>query len=236
MTFQELFEHYYSLYRGESTAPASTDPEWTLAWRYYNDALNRLVKMDDTKWSFLFATLQGSTQVSPALVRTLQSSVTSYTAPTDMMEPGGYVTYVDSAGNRTNLPVLRPHEVQSVSPASVYAYFTGDEQSGFTLHTNPTPSTAQVGQSIDYVYYRKPTYLTSTEDGTSLVEAGDPAFYYNHMLAQRYRVSRNYPSYQTALRDSEEALKGMKLKNNSGYHYNSWTMASNSNSTGGWGV
>lgn len=228
MTFSTLFAHYYTLYRAEGTPPATTDDEWTIAIRLYNNALLRMAAMDDTKWNFLYATLQGSTQVSPALVRTVTTATTTYTAPTDMAEPGGLYSFTDSSGARTTYPIIQPHEVQTMNPNSHFGYFTGDQESGFTLHINPTPTTSEVGQSIDYIYYKKPTLLiASTDDGTvetgsSTIAGGDPAFYYNHMLAQRYRADESYSNYQTALRDAEEALKGMKLKNNSGSYYNSW--------------
>lgn len=222
MTFTQLFAIYYTLFRGEDSPPSITDPEWTVAINLYNNAVNRMVAMDDTKWNFLFTTLQSSAQVSPALVRTLGSGVTTYAAPTDMAEPGGILTYIDTSGNAHNYPIIQPHEVQIQSEAAHYGYFTGDSQNGFTLHINPAPSTTEVGYSIDYMYYKKPTALTTSETGSSIVAGGDPAFYYNHMLANRFRTSENYPAYQTALRDAEEALKGMKLKNNSGTYYSAW--------------
>lgn len=231
LTFKQLFDTYYTLYRGEDTPPATTDPEWVIAIRLYNNAVLRMATMDDTKWNFLYGTLQGSSQVSPALVRTLASSITSYTAPTDMAEPGGQLSYIDLSGNRTNYPIIQPHEVQIQGANSKYGYFTGNQQDGFVLHTNPVPSTTEVGFGIDYIYYKKPTLLVSStadgtiETGTSLVAPGDPSYYYNHMLANRWRPDENFNSYQTALRDAEEALKGMKLKNNSGSYYNQWSVS-----------
>lgn len=233
MTFQQLFDTYYTLYRGEDSPPALTDPEGVIAMRLYNNALNRMAAMDDTKWNFLYTTLQSSTQVSPTLVRTVTAATTSYVAPTDMAEPGGMYAFIDSDGNRHNYPIVQPHEVQAMGQNTHYGYFTGDQQSGFTLHINPTPSTSEIGQSIDYLYYKKPTPLdTTTETGTTVIAGGDPAFYYNHMLANRWRPDENYSAYQTALRDAEEALKGMKLKNNSGTYYNAWTVPDNG---AGWG-
>jgi hypothetical protein len=228
MTFSQLFGTYYTLYRGEATPPAVTDDEWPIAVRLYNNAVNRMVAFDDTKWNFLYSTLQTSTQVSPVLVRTLTASTTTYTAPTDMAEPGGILAYVDASGNRTTYPIVQPYEVQNMPTLSHYGYFTGDQEAGFVLHINPAPSTAEVGMSIDYIYYKKITPLIAStadgtvETGTSVIAGGDPAFYYNHMLANRFRPDENYSAYQTALRDAEEALKGMKLKNNSGSQYTAW--------------
>lgn len=223
MTFETLFGLFYTKFRGEESPPDNTDPEWAIAVRNYNDAQLRMANYDDTKWNFLFTTLQDSAQVSPALVRTLQTGDTTYTCPADMAEPAGYVTYIDTNLGRTNIPVVQPHERQALTTSTRYAYFTGDQNSGFVLHTNPAPTGTEVGYGIDYVYYKKPTLLDpDTESGTSIIAGGDPAFYYIHMLAQRFLDSRNFPAYQVALRDSEEALKGMKLKNNSGTWFNAW--------------
>lgn len=225
MTFEELFGIFYTKYRGEESPPTSTDPEWEIAVRNYNDALMRMAHFDDTKWEFLYGTLQGSAQVSPALDRTLTTGDTTHTAPTDMAEPGGFMTFIDSNSNRINYQVVQPYEVQAMSQNSQFGYFTGDRNTGFVLNLNVAPTATENGYGLDYTYYKKPTLLDpDTEAGTSVIAGGDPAFYYNHMLAQRFLDSRNFPAYQIAKRDAEEALKGMKLKNNSGTHYNQWSM------------
>lgn len=221
MDFETLFGLFYTKYRGEENPPSATDPEWAIAVRNYNDALMRMQHFDDTKWTFLYDTLQNNGGGENLLV----ADQVDYTAPDDMAEPGGYITFISSTGARTNFPLLQPHEMQSISPLSQAGYFTGDQNSGFTLHLNRVPSSTEAGQGIDYTYYKKPELLDpEEEDGSSIIAGGDPAFYYLHMLAQRFLDSRNFPAYQVALRDSEEALKGMKLKNNSGSWYSSWTM------------
>lgn len=221
MTFTELFGLFYTKYRGEESPPTSSDPEWEIAVRNYNDALQRLQGFDDTKWNFLWSTLQ--TSEGGGGVTTLTTGVTDYSCPDDMAEPGGQVTFIDANGNRSNYPVVSPHQVQAINDTTQVAWFTGDQSNEFTMHLNVAPTATENGYSIDYNYYRLPTRLDpDTEDGTSLIEGGDPAFYYLHMAAQRYLDSRNTVAYQAMLRDSEEALKGMKLKNNSGSFYNPW--------------
>lgn len=230
MDFTTLFGLYYNRYRGESTIPASTEDEFKIAVRNYNDAIHRLVTMDDTKWNFLWSTNQLENQ-GDALVAT----ITDYDAPDSMLEPGGILSYVDANGNKTTYPILSPHEVQATSTSSTYGYFTGDPQNGWVLHTNPVPTSTQVGMLINYDLYKNPTLLNpSTEDGSSIILAGDPAFFYNHMLANRFLNTNNYPSYQVALRDSEAALNGMKLKNNSGSYYRPWSLLDSSGSR--WGM
>jgi hypothetical protein len=216
MDFQTLFGLFYTKYRGEETPPDTTDPEWQIAIRNYNDALQRMYYFDDTKWNFLFSTLQAADDGD----RTLSESTASYAAPSDMAEPGGLITYIDLNGGRANRPVSQLSDIQIRGTSSSFAYFLGDQHNGYTLYVNPAPTAAEDGYGLDYTYYK--LLDPATETGSSLVVGGDPSFYYNHMLAQRFLDSRNFPAYSIAKRDAEEALKAMKLKNNSGTFHNPW--------------
>lgn len=233
MQFTELFGLFWTKYRGEETPPTSGDPEWQIAIRNYNDALNRLEGFDDVKWNFLYSTLLTSS--GSGGVHALFTGITTYACPDDMAEPGGQLTIISASGARTNYPVVQPYEVQALSQNQQVAWFTGDRNTGFTMHLNVAPVAAENGLSFDYIYYKQATRLDpDTETGTSVVAGGDPSFYYLHMAAQRFLDSRNFPAYQVMLRDSEESLKGMKLKNNSGAQYQSWTLVDTSGT--GWGV
>lgn len=230
MDFETLFGLMYTKFRGEESPPDSTDPEWEIAVRNYNAACLRMQSYDDTKWNHLYTTRMEEADGTS----TVTSGTSEYETPDNMAEAPAFVDLIDSNGNRTKYPVIQPHEVQITSRTSPYAYFTGDQNNGFTLHLNPTPDATVDGYTIDYMYYRKPILLDpNTEDGSTIIEGGDPAFYYWAMAAQRFLDSRNFPAYQVALRDSEEALKGMRLKNNSGSYYNPWSLMDTSGS--GWG-
>lgn len=231
MTFSEIFEAYYTLYRAEATTPVSTDDESIIAMRFANEAINRWANYDGTYWKELFTTLGESTQVLPALVTTVTTGTATYDCPTDMREAGGLVKIIDANGNSVrNYRILEPQEAQFRDDNAQYAYFTGNPTNGFVLHLNPAPDSAIDGLTIDYVYYKKPTLFT---DGTSTTEVPDPYFIVNRSLAQRYRASRN-PYYQSALRDSEDELKVMKMDNDSGSWANPWKLTDNSGST--WGI
>jgi len=224
MQFTELFEIFYTKFRGEENPPDNTDPEWQIAVRNYNDALQRLSNYDDTKWDFLYQTNQNGHSLTGD--KNTVISQTSYACPSDMYEVGGIVKV-----GTVEYPVISPHLVQVQNSTTKYAYVLGNNQVGFTLNINPAPTSVE---TLDYTYYRTPVRLDAlTEDGTSIIEGGDPAFYYNSMLAQRFLDSRNFPAYQIAKKDSETALLGMRLKNNSGSYFNSWTMP---DVGAGWGV
>lgn len=231
MTFSEIYTAFYSLYRGDADVPASTDDEYTVGMRLANEAITRWANFDSTYWKELFTTLQGTTQVSPALVKTITTGDTTYTAPTAFREAGGSVRVLDSNGNTVQTyPIIEPHEKQFKGDSSTYAYFDGNPKDGYVMHLNPAPTANLNGLNFDYDYYKYPTLFTT---GTDVTEVPNPYFIVHRMLAQQFRVSRN-PYYSSALRDSEDSLKIMQTDNNSGTWSNPWTQSDNSGSSWGW--
>lgn len=221
MEWSEIFEQFYTLYRGEADVPTSTDDEYTVALALSTEAINRWANYDGTYWKELFTTLQESTQVLPALVTTIATGVSTYAAPTDMREAGGFVRLKDADGNTTwSYPIKEVQDVQNMPDTANYCYFTGNPNSGFTLHLNPAPEAHLNGLEIDYVYYKKPTLMTTATDKPDMA---DPMFIVHRMLANRFRVSRN-PYYSSAKIDAEDCLKTMQLGNNSGTWTNPWSL------------
>lgn len=222
MTFAQIFAAYYALYRAEAQTPSSTDDEYTIALQFANEALGRWSEYDGTYWNSLFTTAQTD---STGGVVTVTAGTTEYAAPDAMKEAGGFIKIKNSDGNTVRqYGIIQPDEAQFRSDDGQYAYFTGNAGTGFTLHLNPAPDDSIDGMDIDYVYYKKPTIY---EDDDTISEIPDPYFIVHRMLAMRFRASRN-PYYQTAFRDSEEALKVMQADNNSGNWANPWKVADNS--------
>lgn len=225
--FNDIFEQYYTLYRGESDTPASTDDEYLVALNLSKEAITRWANYDGTYWKELFTTAQTN---STGGVVTVTAGTSSYAAPTAMREAGGFVKLKDADGYTVqSYQILEPEQVQFRNENATYAYFTGDPNNGFTLHLNPAPDASLDGLSIDYTYYKKPTYFTT---GTDKTEMADPMFIVHRMLANRFRVSRN-PYYNSAKIDAEDCLKTMQADNNSGNWANPWSLVDNSGSV--WG-
>lgn len=192
---------------------------------FANNAINRWANYDGTYWKELFTTLRSSTQVSPALVTTITTGTTTYTAPTDMREVGGFVRVNTSTGTLfQKYPIINVEEVQFRDDMSTYCYFTGNPTAGFVMHLNPAPTASLNGLTFDYVYYKKATSFTA---GSSTTEMANPYFIVHHMLYPRFRASRN-PYMNTALRDAEEALKNMQQDNNSGTWADPWSISDTS--------
>lgn len=221
MTFTDIFEAYYNLYRLEATTPASTDDEYTVALRLANEAISRWAHYDSTYWKELFDTLQTSDDGT----KTLVTSTTTYDAPSDFQEAGGYIKYLDSSNNvQSHVPIIEPNEVQFRGQNGTFSYFTGNQSDGYVLNISPSPSSSNNGMGIDYVYYRIPLEITT---GSDVPEMSNPWFIVHRMLAMRFRGSRN-PYYTSALRDSEDMLKQMKMDNDSGNWAAPWSLADHS--------
>lgn len=227
MDYDAIFSAYYRQYRAEATIPSSTDDEYTIGLSLANEAVNRWANYDGTYWNELFTTAQTN---STGGVVTITTGTKTYAAPTAFREAGGFVKILDASNNTIkHYPIIKPHEAQFKSDESTYAYFTFATGGVATLNLNPAPDSSLNGKSIDYVYYKKPTEFSTGADKT---EMANPYFVVHRMLAQRFRASRN-PYYASALRDSEDVLRMMKIDNDSGSWANPWKVADNSGSI--WG-
>ena len=217
MTFDEIFEAYYTLYRAEATIPTDTDDEYTIALRLANEALTRWANYDNTYWRNLF-----TTAVESGDVGTVTTGVATYDAPEDFKEAGGNVKLLDSNSDLVQTyPILFPHEAQFRNTQSTYAYFSGSPTEGYVLNLNPTPTSAENGKTIEFDYYKSPTLYTT---GSDVSEIPNAYFIVHRMLANRFRASRN-PYYEDALRDAEDALKIMKMENDSGNWARPWKVS-----------
>lgn len=234
MTYDEIFQTFYRLYRAEAEVPSSTDDEYLVGLSLANEAINYWAQYDNTFWKELFDTNRNDGSGSQTIV----TGQTIYDAPDNMQEAGGFLRALDSAGKTVqSYAILDPHEAQFRGDMNTYAYFRGDPTTGLELVLNPSPSSSLNGKTLDYVYYKKPTTLTTGSDTT---EMADPYFIVHRMLAQRFRASRN-PYYSSALRDAENSIKVMKMHNDSGSWSNPWKVPDRSGTVfggtngSGWG-
>lgn len=247
MDFQSIFEEYYTQYRGDSQIPDITDPEWAIAVRYGNGAIRRWANVDTEEWEQLWTTasVEGFTETYKGNSATPVTF--TYDCPDTMKRPGGFITLTDPvSGSYARINVIKQTDVQWQASSAPYAYFTGDENTGFFMTLNFTGN-SNYGWVIDFPIYKKPTYFDASsngdgaggvnEDGTTISECPDSNYIINYILAWRFRSSRNFPAYQTAKADAEEGLKNMQQKNGIGVDGNMWNMSTNSpQSTGSFGI
>lgn len=229
MDFDTIFASYYTQYRAEDTVPASSDPEYTIALQFANDAVRRWANYDATYWKELFENVQDAADGD----KTLTTGDKTYSAPTNFKEAGGFIKIRQSGtlNLQQQLPIVDPQEVQFMGDTAHFCYFTGDVANGFVLNFNTAPDSSLNGSVLDYVYYKKPTEFST---GTDESEMSIPDFIVYHMLAHRFRASRNWSAYQTSKRDAEDSLRTMKMDNDSGNWANPWKVPDRSGSV--WGA
>lgn len=219
-TFNDIFVDYYNLYRGDGSTPTSSDPEWTIALRLANNAIDAWFHDPGMMWNELFTTCQAD---GAGAVKVITAGTQTYAGPTDMLKTGGFIKLTNPAtnGGYVDIRLYDPPEIQNLDPNILAAYFTGDPQHGWTLNFQGD-LTNYNAYTIDYVYYKKPTPMALATDKP---EMANTAFMVHHMLANRFRNSRNWPAYQTAMRDAQDALKSMETQQNSGTWFNHWRLS-----------
>jgi len=226
MTFDDVFNAFYRLYRAEAEVPASTDDEYTIAMELANEAIRRWARYDNTYWKELFTTLVDSGEGT-----TIVTDQVDYECPDDFREGGGSVRVIDTDDTTlATYPIINPEDVQFRDTNSTYSFFFGNPSDGYTLRLNPAPTSTINGKRVQYDYYKSPTEFTT---GTDIAEIPQPDFIVHRVLANRLRASRN-PYYNSALRDAEDVLKTMQLQNNSGTWANPFKLQDRSGSV--WGA
>jgi len=226
LDYNGIWQAAYTLFRADSDVPAATDDEYTVGMRLANEAINYWSGFDSTYWKELYTTAQGN---STGGVVTITTGTKTYACPTAFREAGGFVRVQDANGNdQARYPIIDSHEAQFKGSKDSYCFFTGGPI-GWTLNLNPAPPSSLNGLNIDYVYYKYPTLFTT---GTDVTELSEPYYIVHRILANLFRASRN-PYYASALRDSESAIKTMKLDNEGGTWANAPYMYDRSNSVFG---
>lgn len=222
VTFADIYTNFLVRYLGDSQTLDITDPEWQIAIQHYNTAVRRWDNIDGVLWDELWAQLSAASDGA----KTYTSGTTTYAGPTNMQSVGGTVTLGGSSNPTFQVPVIDSSDVQAMSSNTPYAYWTGNPHSGYTLNLNLGQNDSQFnGYTINYPYYMKPTYLATTETGTTVCQMRDPEFAINTLLSLRYQESRNFPAQQIADRDATQSLADMEVRNAMGSPHNAWTVA-----------
>jgi hypothetical protein len=214
--YSEIFLNFYTRYLGDTQVidgvytVDTTDPEWQIGIQHYNTAVRRWGNIDGVLWDELWTQLSSASDGT----KTYTSGTYSYACPTNMNFPGGTVTLSSTTNPLFMIPVVDSQDVQALSNNAPYAYFTGNQHTGYFLNLNTGSGDSQFnGYTINYPYYAKPTYLAVTETGTTVCQMRDPEFAINTMLSLRYQESRNFPAQQIADRDATQSLANMEVRN-----------------------
>lgn len=223
-TFGEIFNEYYTLFRGQGTSlPVFGDREFTVGIHECNNAIRKWARTDGALWRELTDTLQRQTlTIAPAPTKLIVDGTTSYDTPSNMRKPPAKVSLYSGAGDRQVwFPVVAPHEIENFPELSSQVTFIGSANTGFTMLIGQTLSEQYDGYSIDYVYYKNPVMLSTTVDPTNtIIEMSDPNFAIQDMLASRFTVARNGFGTKLAKSEATQALRNMRIENDSGNYGN----------------
>ena len=234
MEFQDIFAEYFSQFRGQAVQiPTFGDREFTVGIYRCNNAIRKWDRVDGMLWRELIARASDqSLTVLPLVAKTIASSTVTYAAPTNMRKPPAEV-WVYNAGNYQRLEVVPPHQVSGLNELSSAVTFLGSANTGYTMHISPHRSDNYPGWTIDYLYYRKPTLLSITDDpSTTVIDMSDPNFAIQDMLASAFASARNGFGFKVASKEKSIALINMKIEDTSGVYGNSHGLKLDT----GWGV
>lgn len=164
MTYDDIFTTYYSLFRADSDIPASTDTEYIVGMRLANEAINYWANYEGVYWRELYDT----NQTDGSGTQTITTGVTTYNAPTNFREAGGFVRILDANGNTIQrYPRIEPSEAQFKGDNSSYAYFSSSPVYYSTGTASQTLTTVTgVGTTWTSAMVRMQFVFSTGETGT----------------------------------------------------------------------
>lgn len=229
ITFKELFEEYFTLYRGQAVSiPSFGDREFTTGVRLCNNAIRKWERVDGQLWNELITTLQTASDGDKQII----GGKTEYDCPADMRKPPGVVN-VFTNDQYHKIDVVKPENLDYTNELTSMITFIGSANIGYKMVISDRVSQELNGKNVDYVYNRKATYLSTTVDPSETnIDMSDPNFAIQDMLASRFMNARNGFGYKIAASEASKALMNMKIENESGVQ----NKADSLKLDGGWGT
>ena len=125
MQFGDIFEEYFTLFRGQATSiPVFGDREFTKGIIYGNNAIRKWARADGTLWRELIKIAsQQSTGVWASIQRQIASLTLTYTAPSNMRKPPAFVRFYTSTANYTDIPVTKAQDAVSAIDTTNIVWF-----------------------------------------------------------------------------------------------------------------
>lgn len=202
MTEQEVFNQVYSMYSGDVDYWDSTSDEYALLRDYATAGIDRWRYYERTDWKELFTKLADAS--------TGLKVVAGFTAscPDNFVRNTGFVFI----GGKKFTPVSPAKASTLVGSDSTFnfCWFTGNVKDGFTLNINPGAQISN-GDTIDYPYYRTPTYYAAITDVT---EMSDPFFLVYFILSRLYK--NDGEGFADEFNKAESILEQMRTDNMAG--------------------
>lgn len=203
MTLQQFQDELHTIYQGDTDTPADTDGEWNTRINFLKQAIREWAAEEGILWNELWTNLTAAATGD----KTVLAATLDYDCPDDFDFPGGFVR-TGSTGNFAYWKVLSPEKADVfLNETQQACYFTGNASGGLILHFLQQPT---VGDTIDYAYYKRPTYPTAA---ANIIEMSDPMFAIYHVLSRMLEIDGAGARAIKAFRQASAKMRGMRIRN-----------------------
>lgn len=196
-TLTNLQEDIARIYEGKNAAPDTTSKKWGVRTGLVNLGLRRWERAEGWMWNELWSTLDDAADGD----KTIATGTTTYDAPSDFWQAGGYVELWDGTDKMEKIKVLQPNQIQNRPTSTQYAYFTGNPSAGYVLNLSVAPVAAQNGYTIKYTYYK---HATEYSVGADISEIPDSDYLVYYAVSELYKADQlqaNASRYDRMARD-----------------------------------
>lgn len=199
----DAVDYLNALYESDSTAPGSSDEDYTVWTALFNIGINIWENEEGVLWRELFVFLADASTGD----KTTAAATNSYDVPDDFVFPASGFVWLGTGTAKTAYQVIAKEEMQlGSSGTGHWCYFTGSK-----LEFNPNVNMIG-GETINYEYYKTADKLTT---GADTFEMGDPMFVVYYALSELKKEEGNSDEVLIA----SQKLEAMKTKNMMGANY-----------------
>lgn len=180
MTLDQLVQLIYRKWESSTDYPTSGDEEYELITGAINEAIQSWggkANEENFKWKELFVNLSSAATGD----KTTTSGDNTYACPTDFVHISSFVKVTAADGTYVIYPYKKQDDVLRAltdNSSERFFYITGNEDTGYSIVLNPTPTIT--GSTISYSYYKSPKELSASSDK---IEMPKPYFAVYHSLS-----------------------------------------------------
>lgn len=201
---QTLQDRIHTLVENDPDTPDTTDDEWTTRLNLINQAIGNW-ESADILWNELW-----TTYTHPSVL----TGTTTYALSTlaDFRFPGGYIRLTLN-GITGYIQVIKPSQArQYIDGGGQAAYFTGNNNAGWTLNLTwtPTANDGTLGATLAFDYYK---YAIKPSGVSDKVEMSDPNYIIYWVAAQKNLLESNNNQYSVYDAQATECMDNMRTLN-----------------------
>jgi hypothetical protein len=204
MSLQDILDEIYVNVDDDPTSSTTQDDEQTARIRLVNSGI-RAWERQDVYWRELWTLYTG---------QALSNTNTYPIDASDFLQPGSLLYLTDASGNVTFIDVIDPTQAirYAQNGESRAAYFTGNQNTGFTLNLTWTPTTGDnaYGLTYSFYYYKSASRLAFTNDIPEMMDSNYLVWY---ATAQKHLFNNRTDMAQDAMAQAQDCMDNMRIKN-----------------------